>query len=194
MSLFNLRLSSSTRRGLFTLAAALFTVMASATMHASSITYDFSLNPNPGSIGGTGSFTIDAPPTFSSNPAVTTNTTYTGAAALEALTFNIDGQTFTLAGDPTAEVVLSTLNGVVSLNDITFSEELNSGTNNRYDLQVSNPYQFSFNNEQTNATGFISTNLQLVSSSPVPEPGSLALLATGLFAGAGSFYRRLKTR
>jgi hypothetical protein len=195
MSLFNVALSARplSARTLLTLAAALFTVVAAAPMHASSITYDFSLTPTQGSIGGSGFFIVDGPPASSTTPGVAENTSYSGAS-LEALTFNIGGQTFTLAGDPTALVVLQTENGSVSLYDITFSEELNSGTDNRFDLQTSNPYLFSYNDEGTNATGHL-TDLQLApSASPVPEPGSLALFATGLFGGAATLYRRHATR
>jgi hypothetical protein len=141
------------------------------------------MTPGAGStIGGNVSFTVDGA------PATSGNTTYTGTS-LEALTFNIDGQTFTLAGDPAAEVVFQ--NG--ALYDITFAQELNgSSTTNRFDLQTSGGYAFYYNNELAESAGTFALATD-PSTSPVPEPGSLALFATGLLCGAGGIYRRFAT-
>lgn len=163
------------------LVIALFTVMASSALHASSITYGLTLTPGAGStIGGSGSFTIDGA------PASTGISEYTVALGnLDALSFTLAGQTFSLAGDTNALVEF--LNG--NLYDITFAQELNGNTNNRYALHTTSVYAFYYNNELSESAGTFSVS-QISSASPVPEPGSLALLATGLLGGAGSLYRR----
>jgi hypothetical protein len=181
MSLFAACRNSNLKSGLLAAAAALF-MLATTSVHASPVTYDLTLTPGAGStIGGSGSLTI------ATAPASSGISTYTVAAGnLDALSFSIDGQTFSLSGN---NALVEFLNG--TLYDITFAQELNSGTNNRYDLQTSGAYAFYYNNELSESAGTFSASVASAES-PVPEPGSLALLATGLLGGAGSLYRRLR--
>jgi hypothetical protein len=94
LSKFKTRTATSIKSGLFSAFAVLVLALATTAMHASTITYNLVLTPNQGSLyGGTGTLTIEGA------PAVNGNSDYTVAAGnLDALTFNIDGQTFTLAG------------------------------------------------------------------------------------------------
>src|ERR1700722_16292986 len=141
-------------------------LLGAGVSHASVI-YDLTLTPTSGSIGGTGSFTI------ASTPPATGQVTYSEANGnLSALSFLIDGQTFTLAGDTAAKVVF--LNG--SLSDITFAEQIGTSPN-RFDLQTSGVYAFYYNNELSESAGNFTATL---ASDLVPEPASLALFATAL--------------
>lgn len=162
--------------------AALLTVLVPATLHASPITYNLTLTPGAGStIGGTGSFTIDGA------PAATGNTTYSLALGnLNDLTFTLAGQTFNLAGDTNAFVVFQ--NGF--LYNITFAQELGTGTNDRYALHTTGNYAFYYNNEQSLSAGTF-TAAEVPGTPSVPEPASLLLLTTGLLGGAGMLYRRM---
>ncbi|HZY72658.1 MAG TPA: PEP-CTERM sorting domain-containing protein [Edaphobacter sp.] len=173
---------SLVKAALLTAVAAALTVFAPAALHASPLTYNLTLTPSPGStIGGTGTFTIDGA------PAATGNTTYSLALGnLNDLSFTLAGQTFTLAGDTDAFIVFQ--NG--SLYDITFAQELGTGTNDRYALHTTANYAFYYDNE-LNASYGTFTASQAPSASPVPEPASLLLLTTGLFGGAGMLYRRM---
>jgi hypothetical protein len=182
---FALRSSSALLKKI-AFAAAFLTVLTSTALHASSITYNLTLTPGDHStIGGSGSFTIEGAPAASGNSEFSI-----ASGNLDALTFNIGGQTFSLAGDTDAFVVFQ--NG--KLYDITFAQELNGQTtDNRYDLQTTSGYSFYYDNENSRSTGTFSVS-DSSTSSPVPEPGSLALLATGLFGGAGSLYRRFASR
>ena len=170
------------KAALLTTFATLLTLVIPATLHASPITYNLTLSPAAGStIGGTGTFTIDGA------PAATGNTTYSLANNnLSDLSFTLAGQTFTLAGDTDAFVVFQ--NG--SLYDITFAQELGTGTNNRFALHTTANYAFYFNNELSASYGTFTAS-QVPSTSPVPEPASLLLLTTGLLGGAGMLYRRM---
>jgi hypothetical protein len=144
-------------------------------------TYNFTLTPDAGyTIGGTGSFTIDGTPASSGNTVFSE-----GLGNLGALSFTIDGQTFSLAGDPTAFVEFQ--NG--SLYDITFAETI-GGPADRLTLDTTSNYAFYYNNGQSESAGTFTMGS---SPSPVPEPGSLALLGTGLLGCAGTLFRRLRT-
>ncbi len=167
------------------LCTALVLVFAATALHASTITYDLTLTPDQGSLyGGTGTLTITGAPSASGN------SDYTLANGnLDALNFYIDGQTFNLA-DGTGSTLVRFQNG--TLNDITFSEQIGS-TPYRFSLMSTANYAFSYDNLLKTSYGTITAKVD-PSASPVPEPGSLALLGTGLIGGAGALFRRLSAR
>jgi hypothetical protein len=183
-SLFSSCKTKFIKAGIITACAAVLAVLAPASLHASSITYNVVLTPSAGSIyGGTGSFTIDGAPSASGISDYSKSN-----GKLTDVSFLIDGQTFTLAG-AIGDTLVRFLNG--SLNDITFAETIGTSPN-RFTLNSTSGYAFYYNDGQAASYGtFTATVSDVPSTSPVPEPGSLALLGTGLIGGAGALFRRL---
>jgi hypothetical protein len=153
----------------------------SAPLLADTVTYNLTLTPSGGSIyGGTGSVTFDGA------PSATGISDYSiSNGKLLDVVFNIDGQTFTLAG-ATGDTLVRFLDG--QLNDITFSELIGTSPN-RYTFHSTSGYAFYYNDGQAASYGTFAAT-PAGGPSPVPEPGSLALLATGLLGGSSEVYRR----
>ncbi len=176
------RKATSIKATLLALCAAVLLVAAPSTLHAAPITYDLTLTPGAGStIGGTGSLTIEGAPV---SPGVSTYTVALGN--LDNLSFNLAGQSFSLPG--VGNALVQFVDG--SLTDITFAQELGRGTDNRFSLQTSGVYAFYYNNELSGSFGTF-TATPASSPSPVPEPSSLLLFATGLIGAAGLLYFRM---
>ena len=164
---------------LVTLSAALV-LLACPRAHANPITYDLALTPEPGSLyGGTGVLTLGSAPVSNGISR------YTESTGLEGLSFNLDHQTFSLAGSSGSPLV-EFLNG--SLYDITFADQIGASPN-RFDLQTSGGYAFYYNNELSESSGSF-TATPALNASPVPEPSTLALFGTGVLVVAGAARRK----
>ena len=182
--------SSAPYRPLLRLVTLALTFAAAPAVYASSITYDVMLSPTSGPYGGSGTITL------ASAPASSGITTYSQAnGQLQGLTFTVDNQTFSLAGDPSATVEF--LNG--QLYNISFAQTIGSSPN-RFTLDTSAVYAFYYNDGQAESAGSLtaalantppdSSSTQPPSTGATPEPGSLLLLATALAGGAFFVVRR----
>ena len=143
---------------------------------AAAVTYNLTLtDASAPAYSGTGVLTVDF-------AASATGLTQYTASQVSGLSGTIDGQTFTAA--PGAVSAVQFQDG--QIRDITFSQEIGASPN-RYDLQMTSRYQFSYNNELSNAYGTISASP--AGPSAVPEPAAWALMIVGLGL-TGAFLRR----
>ena len=157
---------------------------ASLAAHADPVTYDLTLTPTSGVYGGTGSFTLAGAPA--------NNVDYFTTNGLEALTFTIDGQIFSLANETPGNAA-NTLVEFQSGNiwDITFAETIGSGLNS-LTLDTAGNYAFFYSSngiEQESSGTF--TDTPAPPAAVTPEPTGIALLGTGLLGLAGVVRRRL---
>lgn len=164
-------------------------LLATASLHATPVTYTLTLTPSAGShFGGAGTLTLDGAP---SSTGISDYTALAGT--LDNLAFTIDGQTFTLAG-ARGDTLVRFLNG--QLNDITFAETI-GGRDARFTLDTTAGYAFYYDNGQAASYGGFTAAPAVQSSeiaSPVSEPASLVLFGTGLFLSIGLLYRTKSPR
>ncbi len=177
---------------LFSLALPVAALLATApALHADSMTYDVTLSPSYGVVGGTGTVTLASAPSSSGTTVFSAE-----KGQLQNLSFAIGDQTFNLAGDPDAWVQFT--NG--QLTQVNFLQTVDHAPA-RYTLELFNGFEFYGNDfghpesygsfSAAPATLSQTPGRPLSAASSTPEPASLVLLATALLAG-GFFLLRHK--
>jgi hypothetical protein len=144
--------------------AALFAVQVPESAKASTLTYNLALNPLLGPEGGTGSFTIIAPPVGSSGILTQGN-------GLTAMDFKIDGLDFSLSNSNSSEVSYSYQGSILVLTSLAYNGKIGSDILFAISLGGFGGYSFTDDGNQT---------IGSVSISATPIPTTLPLLATGL--------------
>ena len=153
--------------------AAAVAVLAAPAGAYASVVYDLTLtDTSNATYDGTGTITL------SSAPSPTGLSTPVSAA----VTFLVDGESF--SGTATS---VEFLDG--NFYNATFSEQIGSNPV-RFDLQTSGVYAFYYNNEQSEASGTITSTL---APAATPIPAALPLFASGLGA-IGLLARRRKRK
>jgi hypothetical protein len=149
-------------------AACLFIAQIPGSAQASTVTYDLVLTANSGPESGTGSFTITTP------VLGTSGFDTVGNGALTAMSFFIDGMTFSLANATSAGVGFN-FNGLTEvLNNIGYT-----GQNASFVFQLSTGgFGYSFSDSANSALQ--SSGVIVASVEATPLPAALPLFAGGL--------------
>lgn len=168
-------------RSVGVLTAAIFALTLPAA-HADVVTYDLTLNaPSPFSVlgSGTGTFSVQLSPNQASDDQMGYSTPYFPGSGLLSFTATIAGETYTPNGG--ADVYLE--DGQVT--ELEFTSE-NSTLTGIDDLLLDNS-TFTLLRDVPVAGGssFESEEGSITVTEVTPEPGSLPLVATGLFALLG---------
>ncbi len=152
------------------IAATLFAVQVPGAANASSLTYDLALNPIFGPEGGTGSFTINAPPVGGSGILTA------GNGGLTAMDFKIDRVDFGLNGS--SEVSYFYQGSTLVLASLFYGGAVGSDGLLSIAIGSSGGYFFT----DSAAGGSAHNTIGSISVSSTPIPTTLPLLATGLGA------------